>query len=51
MRSTVTRVLIVVAVVLLFVVAVRLATPTRASSDEADTMCLASKIGLPCGPD
>ena len=51
MRSTVKGILIAVAVVLLFVVALRLATPSPASTGEADTMCLASTIGLPCRPD
>jgi hypothetical protein len=51
MRSTFKPIFIVVALVLLLYVALRLATPSRASSGEVDTMCLASKIGLACSPD
>jgi hypothetical protein len=51
MRSMLKPILIVVAIVLLLTLALRLATPSRASSGEVDTMCLASKIGLACSPD
>jgi hypothetical protein len=51
MRSTVTRVFLAAALILLLFGALRLATPSRGSRGEADTMCVASKIGLPCRPD
>ena len=51
MRRNVARVLTGVGVILLLYLLLRAATPSPAAGTEPDTMCLASKIGLPCNPD
>lgn len=53
MRSRFARVLAVVLGVVLVYVAWRLAAAPSASGTESpvDTMCIASRIGLPCAPE
>lgn len=53
MRPKLARVIVaVVAVVLLYFIVRSSTTSRRSTGDVAqDTMCLASRIGLPCNPD
>ena len=53
MRPKLARILVAVVAVFLLYFILRSSTPSRQSSAEVpqDTMCLASRIGLPCNPD
>jgi hypothetical protein len=53
MRPKLARILAAVVAVFLFYLILRSSTPSRQSSGDVaqDTMCLASRIGLPCRPD
>lgn len=53
MRPKLARVLVAGVVVVLLYFILRSSTTSRRSTDDVaqDTMCLASRIGLPCNPD
>lgn len=53
MRPKLARILVAVVAVFLLYFIVRVSTGSRQSSADVaqDTMCLASRIGLPCRPD
>ncbi|HJU69826.1 MAG TPA: hypothetical protein VJ650_16430 [Gemmatimonadaceae bacterium] len=53
MRPKLARILVVVAAVFLLYFVLRSSTTSRQPSTDVaqDTMCLASRIGLPCRPD
>ena len=50
MRRTFAVTFIVVVGLALFYLILRASSPATAGTNEVDTMCLASKIGLPCNP-
>jgi hypothetical protein len=51
MKRNAARILAGGGAILLLYLLLRAATPSPAAGTEPDTMCLASKIGLPCNPD
>ena len=51
MRRNFARILAGIPAILLLYLVLRAASPSPATGTEPDTMCLASKIGLPCNPD
>ena len=51
MKRTFARILAGIGAILLLYLILRAASPSPATGTEPDTMCLASKIGLPCNPD
>jgi hypothetical protein len=53
MRPKPARILVAVVAVFLLYIILRSSTTSRPSSEAVpqDTMCLASRIGLPCRPD
>ena len=51
MRRNFARILAGIGAILLLYLILRAASPSPATGTQPDTMCLASKIGLPCNPD
>lgn len=51
MRRNFARILAGIGAILLLYLILRAASPSPATATQPDTMCLASKIGLPCNPD
>ena len=51
MKRNLARIFAGIGAILLLYLLLRAASPSPATGSEPDTMCLASKIGLPCNPN